>query len=201
MHKYLFIFFVLFSTVSYAANQIPTEAISIPSSVNEEKKIPVFEGEVFSKTYISSLANNDKLIEFIRPNESFENWTKLFGYSSKKLPAINNNPEAMAANMARLIASRQKTPDVGILKVDGSGDMVIYFAITPPNGTVTEFNVFRYTKSVDGNSITSLQLAHRAPHVDTTNSNSIIQKQHEEWKSMIRFIVKYDMQQVRSAVE
>jgi len=61
------------------------------------------DGESFTKKFVGAPSNGDKLIEFVRESETFENRTKLMGYRYQHLPLIDNDPTKAAIGMAKVV--------------------------------------------------------------------------------------------------
>ena len=119
------------------------------------------DGEPFTKKLVTITSNGDRLIEFVRENETFEQWTKLVGYRSQQMPAIGNDPKKAAAAMALLVEAANPKAHVRVITDEKSDEVVVDFLTWSANRDFLEFNVFRYAKSTDAQAIVSVQLAYR----------------------------------------
>ena len=156
------------------------------------------DGEIFSKTFIASPGNGDKLIEFIKENETFEKWTKLVAFRYQQLPKINNDPKRAGIAMHKLSQKIYPGTNSGILLNRTETDAIVHFLAWPKNGEkYIEFNVFRYVKSRDQNAIVSLQVAFRMP---LTKNRSEIKKLKATQMSLLNEVSGYDMDIVQNTL-
>ncbi len=121
----------------------------------------VLDGEVFTKKFTGKPPNGDRLIEFVRENETFESWTKLVGFRYQQLPGIANDPKKAAVAMAQVVKMTNPKSQSRVIVSNERSEAIIDFLTWPPDGKYMEFNVFRYAKSADGNAVVSLQFAYR----------------------------------------
>lgn len=66
------------------------------------------DGEVFTNKFVGDPRKGDKLLEFVRENESFDNWTKLVGFRYQQLPGAGNDPSKVAIAMSMLLKAEGK---------------------------------------------------------------------------------------------
>jgi hypothetical protein len=145
-------------------------AAKTPNTPKNPTKIHFLDGEAFTNKFTGRPPNGDKLIEFFRQNETFENWTKLIGFRYQQLPGAGNDPSKVALGMAMLL--RAKGNPSAISENKNNSEAMIDFITGPQNGFM-EFNIFRYTKSTDGKAVVSLQLAYRFKDTSESNINNI----------------------------
>ncbi|MBK9447190.1 MAG: hypothetical protein IPO00_14610 [Betaproteobacteria bacterium] len=122
---------------------------------------PTLDGESFTNQFVGKQPNGDKLLEFVRPTESFNNWTKLVGYRYQQLPALSNDPMKYALAMERLVKQTNPQAAVKISRNEQSGEAIVDFLTWPQDQSYMELNVFRFWKSKDGNAVVSVQLANK----------------------------------------
>lgn len=122
---------------------------------------PTLDGESFTNQFVGKPPNGDKLLEFVRPTESFSNWTKLVGYRYQQLPALANDPIAYALAMERLVKKTNPQAPVKVIRNEQSSEAIIDFLTWPPDQSYMELNVFRFWKSKDGKAVVSVQLAYK----------------------------------------
>jgi len=126
-----------------------------------EEVSPTVDGEAFAKRFVGNPPNGDKLLEFVRDSESFDNWTKLVGYRYQQLPGLGNDPIKYASAMGQMVKKVNPQANFQILKNEQANEAIIDFLIWPKDQKYMELNVFRFWKSKDGKAIISLQLAYR----------------------------------------
>ena len=119
------------------------------------------DGEAFTKKFVGKPPRGDKLLEFVRDSESFDNWTKLVGYRYQQLPALGNDPIKYASFMGQVVKQANPQANFQVLKNEQTNEAIIDFLTWPKDQKFIELNVFRFWKSKDGNAVVSLQLAYR----------------------------------------
>ena len=164
--------------------------------VHAQQAAVTFEGEAFAKTYVARSPSGDRLIEFVRESESFEQWTRLIAYRYQKLPGIGNDPQKLAVQMAKTIKAANPLAQSRVITNEASQEALIDFVTWPPDGKFMEFNVFRYVRSPDGKAIVSLQLAYRFTDA-TAEGKEKLRRIRESW---IAQAVAFDMKGVHAAL-
>ena len=160
---------------------------------NAKESAVELDGESFISKFASNPANGDKLLEFIRENETLENWTKLVGYRYQQLPGVGNDPVKLAQSMAMLLKARGHMSQV--TENRRLSEAMIDFITGPKNG-ILEFNIFRYAKSADNTGIISLQFAHRFTDTSSASVERIL-KLRDTW---IKQAVAFDMKTIQDAL-
>jgi hypothetical protein len=160
------------------------------------QEVITLDGEPFTKKFVGSPPNGDKLLEFVRKSESFEKWTKLIGYRYQQLPKIGNDPRKSAAAMAQIVKAANPQAQSRVIVNEKTNEALIDFLTWPPDGKYMEFNVFRYAKSVDGNAVVSLQLAYRFTDRSAEGGEKF-KKIRDAW---INQAVAFDMKHVHAAL-
>jgi hypothetical protein len=154
------------------------------------------DGEAFTNKFIGSPPNGDKLIEFIRSSETFENWTKLVGYRYQQLPKLDNDPRKTALSLERIVKMKNPRAKARVITNKRTNEAIIDFLTWPKDGKYMEFNVFRYTKSPDGKAVVSLQLAYRF----TEASPKGIEKFKKIRSDWVRQAAAFDMKKIHSSL-
>ena len=148
----------------------------------------VFRGDQFVR---KSASGNEKarLIEFVPPDQTLENWTQLIGYR-----AIFDSPQtALQAASAIAAVTQQRFPGA-MSQVRSKGDEpLVDFLLAPASGEYIEFNVFKYAPGKDGRGIVSLQYARRFRGLAPENVRAL----GGVWAAEA---ASFDMQRVRTAV-
>lgn len=119
------------------------------------------DGEAFTKKFVGKPPNGDRLLEFVRDNESFDNWTKLVGYRYQQLPGLGNDPIKFASAMGQMVKQVNPQANYQVLKNEKTNEAIIDFLTWPRDQKYLELNVFRFWKSKDGKAVVSVQLAYR----------------------------------------
>jgi hypothetical protein len=155
------------------------------------------DGESFTKKFVGAPPNGDKLIEFVRENETFENWTKLIGYRYQHLPLIDNDPTKAAVGMAQILKNINPAAQSNIIVSKEKNEAIIDFLTWPADQSYMEFNIFRYAKSEDSKGVVSLQLAYR---FKPDNSPETIQKFRKTRSDLINWVAGVNIKNVHSAL-
>lgn len=125
--------------------------------------MPTLDGESFDKRFDGAPPNGDKLIEFVRDNETFDSWTKLVAYRYQQLPGLESDPVKYASALGQAVKQANPQAAVKVARDEKSGDAVLDFVTWPVDQKYMELNVWRFWKSADGKAVISLQLAHKFP--------------------------------------
>lgn len=169
---------------------------ALPANAGEAGPAPVFEGEAYTKTFVATAPEGDKLVEFVRETDSFENWTRLIAYRSQPAPAADNDPIRFAQAVERLLLSSKNTKSARLLVNKDKNEALIDFLTWTEKGGYMEFNVFRYAKSPDGKAVISIQLACRIIDTTAKGKEDFIQLRNR-W---LRQAAEYDLLAVHSAL-
>ena len=151
------------SAIRHLIRGIIVSVLSLEAALAQETV--VLDGEPFTKTFVARPKNGDKLVEFVRENETFESWTKLIGYRYQQLPGVQNDPKRIAVAMAKVARAVNPEARYGVLVSDKDGEAIVHFLTWPPDQKFIELNIFRYAKSADGKAVVSVQLAYRFPEL------------------------------------
>ena len=167
--------------------------LCIPYAVAQDSAV-TFDGEEFTKKFIGKPRNADKLTEYVRATESFENWTKLIGFRYQQLPGIQNDPKKAANGMGQVLKARNPNTPVRVIENDPVSEALIDFVMLNPDGETMEFNIWRFAKSTDGQGVISLQVAYRFTEVSSEGTDKFM-KLRASWT---KEAMAYDMNRVRT---
>jgi len=168
-------------------------------SIAAENSSVTINGEKFSKTFVGNSPNGDKLIEFVKENESFKNWTKLIAFRYQQLPKIKNEPKQAGIAMYKISQASYPGTKLGMMLNKTETDAIVHFLAWPKNGEkYIEFNIFRYVKSRDNNAVVSLQVAFRMP---LTKEASKVKELKATQMSLLSDASKYDMNTVQNTID
>ncbi len=98
--------------------------LCIPYAVAQDSAV-TFDGEEFTKKFIGKPRNADKLTEYVRATESFENWTKLIGFRYQQLPGIQNDPKKAAIAMGQVLKAKNPNTPVRVIENDPVSEALI----------------------------------------------------------------------------
>lgn len=164
------------------------------------QRIFTIDGEAFTKKFVGHPPHGDKLLEFIRQNETFNKWTKLIGLRSQHLPRVHNDPLSTAVAMARFLKRANPQAPMRIITNKDKSEAILDFLIWPPNGAYLEFDVFRYVQSRNKQTVLSLQMAYRFTDL-TKQGQQRFRKQFPKIRaSWIKQAAAFDMDTVRTAL-
>lgn len=132
------------------------------------------------------------LIEFVPPNETQENWTRLVGY--RAFLDSRQTAYETASTHARQMRERypsERYPGSVIRAYEGRGEALAEFSIVMPGGTI-EYSVFRYAPGPAGRGLVSLRYSRRLRDGEV----AAMPKEAARWA---REVASFDMNRVRTA--
>jgi hypothetical protein len=159
-------------------------------------EVVTFNGETFPKKAVSQSPTGEKLIEFVRENETFDKWTKLLAYRYYPAAANNTDPVKAATIMAQIVNTKNKNTKAVPRANPTKDNAILNFYQWPADKSFTEFNMMRFTKSEDGKAVISLQIAFRLPYVAPEDVETTIVLSPSVGNSL----VTYDMKRVSAAL-
>ena len=164
-----------------------TSATSSPENLNV-----ILDGEAFSKKVISSLAQGDKQLRFVREGETVEKWEKMVAF---KRQTFGSDPKAVANRMAQMALLFNGQAQANVSVDEGALEAYVNYKAWPEGNRYTEFNLYRFAKSADGKAVVALHFARRFPRVniDTDELNRI----RESW---LKQAYSFDMKSVFDAL-
>ena len=177
----------LFIAISFAI------AFALAHGAAAQSPEVTLDGESFTNKFVANPPNGNKLIEFVRGSETFDNWTKLVGFRYQQMPGADNDPSKVAIGMSAILKARGLMSAVTENKK--LSEAMIDF-ITKAKSGVHEFNIFRYARSNDGKAVVSLQFAYRFTDTSESNIQNIL-KLRESW---IKQAAAFDMKVVQDAL-
>lgn len=169
---------------------LPSAALWAQSSVFR------FDGEDYAQQFVGAPSNGDRLVEFVRPTESLNNWTRLVGLRYQQMPFLNNDPVAAALQLEKVVMKANPQARTSVMSNEAKTDATIDFLTWTDGQDIMEFNVFRYVKSPDGRGLVSLQVAQRFH----SGQPQVAEKLRATRASWVRQVVQYDMGSVSKVV-
>ena len=134
-----------------------------------------------------SLGAQGGLIEFVPPDESVENWTRLVGYRA----FLDSQQSAVEVVDALARQARQQYPGAKVTTYERRTESIVEFSLVTSDG-MTEYNVFRYAVGPGGRGLVSLQYARRLRGGEA----GTMPEQAPRWAAEI---ARFDMNRVRAA--
>ena len=134
-----------------------------------------------------SLGAHGGLIEFVPPNETIEDWTRLVGYRA----FLGSRQTASEAAAALARQARQRYREAEVTTYGRGTESIVEFSLVTSVGTI-EYNVFRYAIGPGGRGLISLQYSRRLRGSDADT----MPKQAARWAAEI---ARFDMKRVRAA--
>ena len=111
---------------------------------------------------VENESNDGKQSEFVREEDiAFDKWTKLVSLHHRLLPSSRNDPKKMAIEMAQLVKARNSKALARLEVNEQTSEAILDYLTWPLDIKFLEFNVFRYAKSADEQSVISLQFGYR----------------------------------------
>lgn len=151
--------------------------------------------EAFTKKFVGNPFQGDKLVEFVRPDDSFREWGKLIRIRYQQAPRIDNDPKKFAESLAKSLQA--KHPNLWHeIKIDVPREEATldYLLI---DGNQVEYNVIRCHRSYDSRAVVSIQFAYRATGNEPP-SREALARLRESWLAQMALV---NMHQVHMTVE
>ncbi len=168
---------------------------SLQSAAAQEPYI-MLDGEVFTKQSVAHLSSGDTRIEFIREDETFNNWTKRVCFRYQSLPDIDNDPRKAAAWMSQLVKAYNAQSQTNVIVNNQASEALVDFLTWPPDAKYVEFHIFRFAKSAKEDAVVSLQFSYRL----SSRTALDIEQFRQTRASWIRQAVAFDMDTVHAAL-
>jgi hypothetical protein len=153
---------------------------------------PVLDGVPLTQRFVGNPPNEDKLVEFIRQDDSFQKWDRLMAFRLQHLPQLHNDPKEAANAKIQFILSRNPEAKYMMYENKSTGEVVADFFTWPASPTFVELNIFKFSKNLDGQSILSVQFAKRYYEVTADTVNEI----KDLRKTWVEEAVKFPMQEI-----
>jgi hypothetical protein len=155
-----------------------------------------FDGEDYAQQFVGAPPHGDRVMEFVRPTENLNNWTRLVGLRYQPMPFLGNDPVAAALRLEQVVMKANPQARTHVMSNEAKTDATIDFLTWTDGQDIMEFNVFRYVKSPDGRGLVSLQVAHRF-HSGQPQVGEKLRATRASW---VRQVVQHDMGAVTQAV-
>ena len=99
-----------------------------------------------------------RLMEFVRPEETVDNWTTLLAF--RNFPKLDD-PGQSAAAVGKTLQQMQPEAKYRLLEKEDGSEAIIDFLTWPADGSYLEFNIHRYMKKPGFPGLVSYQFAHK----------------------------------------
>jgi hypothetical protein len=132
------------------------EASSEPSNAQDGQSIE-FDGDSYVEQF-ESATPEIRLMEFVRPDETVDNWTKLLAVRNfTKL----EDPGQSAAAVGKTLQQMQPEAKYRLLEKEDGSEAIIDFITWPADASYLEFNIHRYLKKPGLPGLVSYQFAYK----------------------------------------
>ena len=151
--------------------------------------------EAFTKKFVGKPFLGDKLVEFVRPDDSFREWGKLIRIRYQQAPKVYNDAGKFAGSLAKSLQA--KHPNLlHELRIDAPREEATldYFLV---DGNQVEYNVIRCHRSYDSRAVVSIQFAYRATG-NAPPSREALSQLRESWLAQMALV---NMHQVHMTIE
>ena len=147
-------------------------------------------------TLVENDSNDGKQLEFVREADiALGEWTKLVSFRSRLLSSVGNDPKKAAVEMAQIVKASNPKALARVEINEQTSEAILDYLTWPLDIKFLEFNVLRFAKSADGQSVISLQLGYRF----TNMSAQGIEQFRKTRASWIDHAVAFDMRGVHFA--
>lgn len=116
-----------------------------------------FDGETYEASFFSS-QDGVRLVEYVRPGETVENWTKLFAVRNFN---SSHSPQQAVQAFERVVKEHNPLAGVRTLVKDDGSEAMIDFLTWEKGADHMEFNVHRYLRKPGFPGLISYQFAYR----------------------------------------
>ena len=121
------------------------------------------EVEFLNETYVTAhediRAIGFSLVEYVRPAEKIETWTKLVGFH--KFPDNTETPKQAVQVFAQILKKIDPAHRSSIIENPNTGEAIIDFLVSKEGSDVMEFNVYKYARHPSGIGLIAIQFAQR----------------------------------------
>lgn len=135
-----------------------------------------FDGESYASQFASAVPGMN-LVEYVRGDETVDNWTKLLAV--RQWPE-HREPAAAAAELARRLNEANPLARYRLLTKEDGQEALIDFLTWPQDGAYMEFNIFRYMKQPGSAGLVSYQFAYRFSET-SPEAMETFKQQREHW--------------------
>lgn len=121
----------------------------------------LFNGEA----YVMQQENDKDYVrtaEFVRPQEDLASWTRLIAI--RHHPRLMN-PHSAAIKLGRELQEQNPGLTYEVTSCNNGTEAIIEFTLRPADGSLAEFNAWRFMKRDGYSGLISYQFAHRGPAI------------------------------------
>ncbi len=132
-------------------------AFVVAAGAGEAARTVTFDKVTYARQFVSG-SPTASLAEYIRANETVENWTTLVAVRS--FPQLDD-PGAAAAELAKTLKKSNPLARFQLLVKEDKSEAMIDFLTWPEDASYSEFNIFRYLRLPGHPGLISYQFAYR----------------------------------------
>lgn len=113
----------------------------------------------YVEAFEDSSGASDRFVEFTRPGESVETWTRLV--TVHWFPNERGTPAQASQRLAALAEQRDSGANPLLSENATASEAMVHFVASAPGSNMAEVNAFKYALSADGRGLVALQYAVR----------------------------------------
>lgn len=132
-------------------------AFVVAAGAPEAARTVTFDNVTYTRQFVSG-SPPAGLAEYVRADETVENWTTLVAV--RCFPQLDD-PGAAAAELAKTLKKSNPLARFQLLVKEDKSEAMIDFLTWPDDASYGEFNIFRYLKLPGHPGLISYQFAHR----------------------------------------
>jgi hypothetical protein len=155
---------------------IAVAALLAPSLLCAQPSI-TFDGERYDKQF-ENRRGGDSVVEYVRPAEKLENWTKLVAV--RHFSKLTDAKEA-AANLARVVQQHNPQARSQVIAKDDGSEALVDFLTWQSGDDRLEFNVHRYRKIAGVPGLVAYQFAWRFRSAELANPGETVRADRKRY--------------------
>ncbi len=180
-----------------AVLQMLVPVLLLLAGISAQAQTPAFmlDREAYTKKFVARPFQGDKLIEFVRPDDSFRDWNKLIRIRYQQAPRVYNDAGKFAESLVKSLQT--KYPNlwhdlrIDALREEATLDYLLV------DGNQTEYHVIRFHRSYDSRAVVSIQFIYRATDNEPP-SREALGRLRESWLAQMSQV---NMHQVHMTIE
>ncbi|MFZ4733757.1 MAG: hypothetical protein ACOYK7_14555 [Pirellulales bacterium] len=91
--------------------------------------------------------DNEQVLEFIPEGEKLDRWTRL---ASVRVYDKSQDPKALAGGLVKQVKMVYPQAPCALMEHAATGASIVDFVVGPADGSMVEFNIFKYSRMDDG---------------------------------------------------
>jgi hypothetical protein len=152
----------------------------------------VFDGETYVRVHAERQSSGNRIVQFLREPETFENWTQAIAYY--RYATIGNDPTQAAYALRDSVRAANPDAQPRIVVHSVTRDAMVDFLTWPADGRYLEFTVVRYSRSTDGKGMVAFQFSQRFRDATKDDAEKFT-KSRSSWKG---HALEFDMWKVHA---